>query len=182
MIKKTINQKIYLIIFSLIIVWLTLSFVFSYSSYKALLNLASYNKLSFEERNLNLYGADYEIYQKLQKDTKIWDAKIIYLIPDIYYLPKSVFFLYPKQIKTIGNINELDKINLLKYDFLLIYNPEEKYSGVIKGLDSLAKKWDLKVIFQYYKKLNKNNEITYADFLDNLEKNRGLLLINLKKS
>jgi hypothetical protein len=159
-------------------VWFCVGLILAFRDYRDIWYLSKFNHLNLEERNLNLYGSDYEIYRFLQNTDQ--KTKILFMVPDVYYLPKSVFFLYPRPISVIGYTKQFYQSNLEADAYFLIYVPIEKYSGIVKGIKKIAQEdWTLEKIWAIDQKVSKD-KMSLVEFQNKLSQNRGILLYKLK--
>jgi hypothetical protein len=77
------------------------------------------------DKRMYLYGSDYYAYDFFQKTPPT--TKILALMPDSYYYAKMLFFLYPREIKVIGDPKALTSELVSQYDYVYQYNPGEAY-------------------------------------------------------
>ncbi len=174
--KNSLNILPILYIF--IFAWIAAGILIALPNYQAIWQLTRVNTYNQDTKNALLYGADYLAYQKLAQTPG--DTKIIYLVPDDYYWPKSIFFLYPREIKIIHQPSEINNIDINQYQYVLIYLSIPQFTGYIQGMFKEQKNWKINELFNLHNELNPDNPLnTQPEFEDLLIKQKGVLLYKL---
>jgi hypothetical protein len=160
------------------VLWFVVGITASWKNYASVWFMNTYNSFTKEDRDTLLYGADYEAY-KLLADTPE-DVEIIYLIPEGYYYPKALLFLYPRRIYPVVKPQDVTPELLKDKDYLLIFISGSANSGTIGNLNSYQRLWPKEAIFELDKKLSKaEDNYTLDDFVKKITHQKGILLYKL---
>lgn len=95
--------------------------------------MRSSNSLQREEKNLQYFGAIYLAVNALSQTSL--DSKILFITPDMNWVPRMMVFLYPRQLRAVPTPDlALQKLITEDFDYVVVYVEYESYSGLIGGL------------------------------------------------
>lgn len=172
------KQKSFLI--SFFVIWIGIGIYFSLPYFQQITWLIKLNlRFPLEKKNINLYGADYYIYNQLASTDK--NTKILFLASDSFLQSRINFFLYPRKISTFYKPAEILKINPQNYDYLAVFYQMPKFAGAVQGLNFSQKyfSWETKDLYQIDKKFNRQPAVDLKAFENQLFSSGGVRLYKL---
>ncbi len=169
----------YLLYFS--IGWLIIGVYLAYDIYKIAWSIRQFNSLSIQNQNTELFGVDYLLYQSINKLSK--DKKILMLVPSKVYLYRAIYFLYPRNIYVVKNIDDISDEKLKEYDYFSIYISTYEFSGCIKNQDIYQQQTlNFASLLEFLKdKQLVDKSISQDQFLNLLYQTRGAFLFKINK-
>lgn len=122
-----------------VLLWMGLGLYLMQADLKLTSKVGSLSGMPAAVQHQALFGADWPAYQDMAAKLPA-EAKILALVPDLYYFYKMNYFLYPRQITIAGDPNKLEeKLKRVNYDYVYVFYPQDNKGW---GLTRVKGLWD----------------------------------------